>query len=110
MICCFIKVILTLGARKAMPGFSENITGLHLGKVALITGGNGGIARGLGANGANGDGGNGGNAGDAGNAGNGGDGAAGNATTPDGGAGGNGGDRGTVAVRAGQWRINADLP
>src|SRR5688572_7763843 len=26
-----------------MPGFSENITGLHLGKVALITGGSAGI-------------------------------------------------------------------
>ncbi len=31
------------GARKAMPGFSENITGLHIGKVALITGGSAGI-------------------------------------------------------------------
>ncbi|MFX5684594.1 hypothetical protein ABTE42_20925, partial [Acinetobacter baumannii] len=31
------------GAAKAMPGFSENITGLHLGKVALITGGSAGI-------------------------------------------------------------------
>lgn len=31
------------GARKVMPGFSENITGLHLGKVALITGGSAGI-------------------------------------------------------------------
>lgn len=31
------------GARKAMPGFSENITGLHLGRVALITGGSAGI-------------------------------------------------------------------
>ena len=31
------------GARLAMPGFSENITGLHLGKVALITGGSAGI-------------------------------------------------------------------
>jgi len=31
------------GARRAMPGFSENITGLHLGKVALITGGSAGI-------------------------------------------------------------------
>ena len=31
------------GARKAMIGFSENITGLHLGKVALITGGSAGI-------------------------------------------------------------------
>lgn len=31
------------GARVAMPGFSENITGLHLGKVALITGGSAGI-------------------------------------------------------------------
>jgi len=31
------------GARKAMVGFSENITGLHLGKVALITGGSAGI-------------------------------------------------------------------
>ncbi len=31
------------GARKSMPGFSENITGLHLGKVALITGGSAGI-------------------------------------------------------------------
>ncbi len=31
------------GARKAMPGFSENITGLHNGKVALITGGSAGI-------------------------------------------------------------------
>ena len=31
------------GARKAIPGFSENITGLHLGKVALITGGSAGI-------------------------------------------------------------------
>ncbi|MFN7177027.1 MAG: SDR family NAD(P)-dependent oxidoreductase, partial [Thermaurantiacus sp.] len=31
------------GARKAMPGFSENITGLHSGKVALITGGSAGI-------------------------------------------------------------------
>jgi len=31
------------GARKAMSGFSENITGLHLGKVALITGGSAGI-------------------------------------------------------------------
>jgi malonyl-CoA reductase/3-hydroxypropionate dehydrogenase (NADP+) len=31
------------GARKAMPGFSENITGLHLGKVALITGASAGI-------------------------------------------------------------------
>ncbi len=33
----------TTGARKAMVGFSENITGLHLGKVALITGGSAGI-------------------------------------------------------------------
>jgi malonyl-CoA reductase/3-hydroxypropionate dehydrogenase (NADP+) len=31
------------GAAKAMPGFTENITGLHLGKVALITGGSAGI-------------------------------------------------------------------
>jgi malonyl-CoA reductase/3-hydroxypropionate dehydrogenase (NADP+) len=31
------------GATKAMPGFSENITGLHRGKVALITGGSAGI-------------------------------------------------------------------
>ena len=31
------------GSRRAMPGFSENITGLHLGKVALITGGSAGI-------------------------------------------------------------------
>lgn len=31
------------GARKAMVGFAENITGLHLGKVALITGGSAGI-------------------------------------------------------------------
>ena len=31
------------GSRKAMPGVSENITGLHLGKVALITGGSAGI-------------------------------------------------------------------
>ncbi len=31
------------GSQKAMPGFSENITGLHLGKVALITGGSAGI-------------------------------------------------------------------
>jgi malonyl-CoA reductase/3-hydroxypropionate dehydrogenase (NADP+) len=31
------------GATKAMPGFTENITGLHLGKVALITGGSAGI-------------------------------------------------------------------
>ena len=31
------------GSRKAMPGFSENITGLHMGKVALITGGSAGI-------------------------------------------------------------------
>ncbi len=31
------------GSRKAMLGFSENITGLHLGKVALITGGSAGI-------------------------------------------------------------------
>jgi malonyl-CoA reductase/3-hydroxypropionate dehydrogenase (NADP+) len=31
------------GARRSMPGFSENITGLHLGKVALITGGSAGI-------------------------------------------------------------------
>jgi malonyl-CoA reductase/3-hydroxypropionate dehydrogenase (NADP+) len=31
------------GARVAMPGFGENITGLHLGKVALITGGSAGI-------------------------------------------------------------------
>ncbi len=31
------------GARRAMVGFSENITGLHLGKVALITGGSAGI-------------------------------------------------------------------
>ncbi|OYU15614.1 MAG: NAD-dependent dehydratase [Alphaproteobacteria bacterium PA4] len=31
------------GARKAMVGTSENITGLHLGKVALITGGSAGI-------------------------------------------------------------------
>ena len=31
------------GARRAMIGFSENITGLHLGKVALITGGSAGI-------------------------------------------------------------------
>lgn len=33
----------TTGARKAMVGFAENITGLHLGKVALITGGSAGI-------------------------------------------------------------------
>ena len=31
------------GARKAMIGTTENITGLHLGKVALITGGSAGI-------------------------------------------------------------------
>ena len=31
------------GARKAMAGQAENITGLHLGKVALITGGSAGI-------------------------------------------------------------------
>ena len=31
------------GARVAMVGFAENITGLHLGKVALITGGSAGI-------------------------------------------------------------------
>jgi malonyl-CoA reductase/3-hydroxypropionate dehydrogenase (NADP+) len=31
------------GATKAMPGFTENITGLHRGKVALITGGSAGI-------------------------------------------------------------------
>lgn len=31
------------GARKAMVGFAENITGLHLGKVAFITGGSAGI-------------------------------------------------------------------
>ncbi len=31
------------GARRAMVGTSENITGLHLGKVALITGGSAGI-------------------------------------------------------------------
>ncbi len=31
------------GARRAMIGFSENITGLHLGKVAFITGGSAGI-------------------------------------------------------------------
>ncbi|KPF78966.1 NAD-dependent dehydratase [alpha proteobacterium AAP81b] len=31
------------GARKAMVGTAENITGLHLGKVALITGGSAGI-------------------------------------------------------------------
>ncbi len=31
------------GARKAMVGFAENLTGLHLGKVAFITGGSAGI-------------------------------------------------------------------
>ncbi|MEM7690514.1 MAG: SDR family oxidoreductase [Pseudomonadota bacterium] len=31
------------GARKAMVGFAENITGLHMGKVAFITGGSAGI-------------------------------------------------------------------
>ncbi len=31
------------GARSAMVGFAENITGLHLGKVAFITGGSAGI-------------------------------------------------------------------
>jgi len=31
------------GARRAMVGFAENITGLHLGKVAFITGGSAGI-------------------------------------------------------------------
>ncbi len=31
------------GARRAMLGFAENITGLHLGKVAFITGGSAGI-------------------------------------------------------------------
>lgn len=31
------------GARKAVAGFSENIAGLHLGKIALITGGSAGI-------------------------------------------------------------------
>ncbi|MEM9085368.1 MAG: SDR family oxidoreductase [Pseudomonadota bacterium] len=31
------------GSRKAMVGFAENITGLHLGKVAFITGGSAGI-------------------------------------------------------------------
>ncbi|WP_116969769.1 SDR family oxidoreductase [Blastomonas sp. UPD001] len=31
------------GARRAMLGFAENITGLHLGKVAMITGGSAGI-------------------------------------------------------------------
>jgi len=31
------------GARKAMVGYAENLTGLHLGKVAFITGGSAGI-------------------------------------------------------------------
>lgn len=31
------------GSRKAMVGFAENITGLHMGKVAFITGGSAGI-------------------------------------------------------------------
>ena len=31
------------GARRALAGTAENITGLHLGKVALITGGSAGI-------------------------------------------------------------------
>ena len=37
------SIVKATGAKRAMLGFMENITGLHLGKVALITGGSAGI-------------------------------------------------------------------
>ena len=37
------SIVEATGARRSMLGFTENLTGLHLGKVALITGGSAGI-------------------------------------------------------------------
>ncbi len=37
------SIVAATGARRALVGTAENITGLHLGKVALITGGSAGI-------------------------------------------------------------------
>ncbi len=37
------SIVKATGAKRSMVGFMENITGLHLGKVALITGGSAGI-------------------------------------------------------------------
>ena len=37
------SIVKATGAKRAMVGFMENLTGLHLGKVALITGGSAGI-------------------------------------------------------------------
>jgi malonyl-CoA reductase / 3-hydroxypropionate dehydrogenase (NADP+) len=37
------SIVKATGAKRAMLGFMENLTGLHLGKVALITGGSAGI-------------------------------------------------------------------
>lgn len=37
------SIVKATGAKRSMVGFMENLTGLHLGKVALITGGSAGI-------------------------------------------------------------------
>jgi malonyl-CoA reductase / 3-hydroxypropionate dehydrogenase (NADP+) len=37
------SIVKATGAKRAMVGFMENLTGLHIGKVALITGGSAGI-------------------------------------------------------------------
>ncbi|MBC7564578.1 MAG: SDR family oxidoreductase [Gemmatimonadaceae bacterium] len=37
------SIVKAAGAKRSMVGFMENLTGLHLGKVALITGGSAGI-------------------------------------------------------------------
>ena len=37
------SIVKATGAKRAMVGYMENLTGLHLGKVALITGGSAGI-------------------------------------------------------------------
>ncbi len=37
------SIVRATGAKRSMVGFMENLTGLHLGKVALITGGSAGI-------------------------------------------------------------------
>lgn len=37
------SIVRATGAKRSMMGFMENLTGLHLGKVALITGGSAGI-------------------------------------------------------------------
>lgn len=38
-----VSIVRATGAKRSMVGYMENLTGLHLGKVALITGGSAGI-------------------------------------------------------------------